>query len=374
MNNENLNNNNDTKTEIIDASLLNPFQSLADNNAQKTNNVVDSINNQQDVSPIQTTIMGLNNQPVSEQNDVNEFQPIHKSSSPDFSGQMVSAQGSINESSPVQEMSTPIPNNQVNNVFQINTNQQNNNQNNAFQPNNNQVNNNQNNNFQPSNNQQNIIFEPINNQPNNNFQSNNNQMNNIQNNNFRSNNMNNNATGEPLVNQNFYANNNMNINDIEVDDELLSAYIGPNASKIMNQGISWPTFWLGILYTLYRKMWFLSFILFVISLVAAIFLPSLSKVITLGLGIFIFALFNKIYVNHAREDIKKIIIQNPNASRSDLIRKCQAKGGTSIAAPIVYILIYTGLQIYVDTKEREKISSKWDSYYNTSYYNTGDKR
>jgi len=127
---------------------------------------------------------------------------------------------------------------------------------------------------------------------------------------------------------------------MHIDDELLDAYIGENADSIKTQGVSWPNFFFGMYYTVYRKMWPLSIALFIANVIMNIFLPSISLYIRLLLDLFVFFSFNKMYVEYAKDDIRNIIFQNPNASRAEIIQKCKEKGGTSVVAVIVLIIIY----------------------------------
>lgn len=119
-----------------------------------------------------------------------------------------------------------------------------------------------------------------------------------------------------------------------IEETLLNAYIGVNVEKIKDGSFSWSAFLFGIEYTLYRKMWLLSIIWFVGLIIIAMFLPSFSNIISFIINFVIALQFKDWYINHAVEKIKKIKLDNPNASEEELIKICRKKGGTSIIAAL----------------------------------------
>ena len=119
------------------------------------------------------------------------------------------------------------------------------------------------------------------------------------------------------------------------DDEMLDAFIGPNAYQLKNGGFSINTFLFGSLYTLYRKMWLLSLIWIVGSIILANFLPDLAGILNLAATIYMSIEFKKLYVKNAREEIAKIKFLNPNLSKEQLMLVLRQKGGTSIWPVVV---------------------------------------
>ena len=133
-----------------------------------------------------------------------------------------------------------------------------------------------------------------------------------------------------------YYNQNGNSNIVE---ELVDAYIGKNVASIRGGGFSVPTFFLGIFYMLYRKMWLFAACWFAITLISCIFLGTYSGAIQLIVGIVASIKFNEWYVNHAREQVTKIREEHITRSTGELKAMCSKKGGTSIVAPLIYGLI-----------------------------------
>lgn len=152
----------------------------------------------------------------------------------------------------------------------------------------------------------------------------------------------NNAYQNPSVNQGGYDYHsqfqNQPVNPTSNNEDLVDAYIGKNVDKIKTGNFSFPTFFLGILYTFYRKMWGLGLIWWLVSLVAA-FIPVVSAIAPLGLGIIFSIKFNKIYVNKVREKVEKIVQNNPGKSRDELRKICSQKGGTTILPVIIIPII-----------------------------------
>ena len=146
-----------------------------------------------------------------------------------------------------------------------------------------------------------------------------------------------------------------------IDDALLDAYIGVNVEKLKGGSFSWSAILFGIEYTLYRKMWFLSVIWFVGLVIIAMFLPSFSTIISFIVNFVIALQFKDWYVNHAKEKIKKIKLDNPNASEEELLKICRKKGGTSILAAlspfIILIILYFAATMLSGKLENSKVNT-----------------
>lgn len=146
--------------------------------------------------------------------------------------------------------------------------------------------------------------------------------------------------GTALYNNQTIQNNNIN------DDELIDAYIGPNATKLKNGTFSANTFFFGIFYILYRKMWIMGILLFVVNQIVEFCLPSFSFVISLTLNIIISIEFKKIYLKHVIDEVNKIKQENPNISQEQLLQICKKKGGISILSILILGLLYVILVIF----------------------------
>lgn len=124
------------------------------------------------------------------------------------------------------------------------------------------------------------------------------------------------------------------------DEAFINAYIGKNVDKLKNGDFSINTFFLGILYVLYRKMWLLGIIWFLASMIFSMFLPSFSVILTFAINIIVSVQFKKWYLKHVEEKVAKIKLENPNASYEQLLMICTKKGGTTIIPVILYIILY----------------------------------
>lgn len=161
------------------------------------------------------------------------------------------------------------------------------------------------------------------------------------------------------------------------DEALINAYIGKNADKLKNGGFSVNTFFFGNIYVLYRKMWMLGIVWFLVSMIISMFLSSLSGVLTLAANIFISTQFKKWYLKHVEEKVDKIKADNPNASYEQLLVICTKKGGTTIIPVIIFIVLYIvaiGVIIFTVSgtiEEAIKKTNRYDNIYNNNYSVTG---
>ena len=87
-------------------------------------------------------------------------------------------------------------------------------------------------------------------------------------------------------------------------------------------------------------MWLLGFIWFAISMVANMFLTSISGIITLAANIIISIKFKKLYLKHVEEQVKKIESENPGKTKEQLMMICSQKGGTTLIPVIVTLILY----------------------------------
>ena len=114
------------------------------------------------------------------------------------------------------------------------------------------------------------------------------------------------------------------------NEDLIKAYIGNNG-KIMHGSLApFLVFLFGGLYTIYRKMWFVSLVWFAVIGISLIFLPSFSGYINIALEIIMISSFKKMYLSHVTNKVEKIKDENYGKSKEQLIMICDKKGGTSI--------------------------------------------
>jgi len=135
--------------------------------------------------------------------------------------------------------------------------------------------------------------------------------------------------------------NNFEKERVQNDEEcLIDAYIGKNAEQFKNGGFSVCTFFFGIIYVLYRKMWLLGTLWFVGTVVASILLGDSASILSLIFNIYVSIKFKSWYYKHAREEVQKIKNNNVDASLEDLMKICRKKGGVAIWPIVVTCILY----------------------------------
>lgn len=125
-----------------------------------------------------------------------------------------------------------------------------------------------------------------------------------------------------------------------VDNELIKAYIGKNADKLMDGSFSFGTFFMGPMYVLYRKMWILGALWWAGNSIVSNFLSStfLSSIISLTARIVLAVLFKKIYLEAALKNVRLLVAENPDKSKADLLLLVSQKGGVAIWPLVIYIV------------------------------------
>ena len=131
------------------------------------------------------------------------------------------------------------------------------------------------------------------------------------------------------------------VNNASTDDEeLLRIFVGKNYDKLKYQKFNLCMFFFGICYTLYRKMWLLSLIMYGISMAVNIILPELSFIAMLGVNIYLAIKWKDIYIKHCRDKIEELKQTNPNLNKEQFIALLAKKGGTTIVPVIVFVVLY----------------------------------
>ena len=176
--------------------------------------------------------------------------------------------------------------------------------------------------------------------------------------------------GSPIINNQDKYNYNATYN--VSDEDLIKEYVGNNYNDFKNTKFSIPTFFLGIYYFLYRKMWLYtiltiliaiaSFILtFVFELWYLLFIPTIYM-------IFMSIKFNELYLNIAKKKVEKIKSNNPDKTNQELVNICKKKGGVSILAvilpmvlifPIVFFVVFFAIMYgFIDALDSEITKEK----------------
>ncbi len=165
------------------------------------------------------------------------------------------------------------------------------------------------------------------------------------------------------------------------DNSELLMYIDKNANKIMKRTFSIPSFFLGMYYYLYRKMYLLGLLFLLIAIgftIGSYFIPdNMSIYFFIGYSTLMFILnivvsitFNRLYVNHANRKINSIKKRNPKITKFELEERIRYSGGTNILAPLLAILLIIGTNVYITYKlfnQKDYMSN--NSYLVSSFMN-----
>lgn len=132
------------------------------------------------------------------------------------------------------------------------------------------------------------------------------------------------------------------LNNNVIDDEaLIDAYIGNSSDKLRTGTFSWCTFFLGIFYLVYRRMWLFALIVYIISIMIDNFVKSelLNIIIGIVVAIVAAAIFKNIYVSNVRKKVEKIKKENKDKSPEQLVNICSLRGGPSILYTLILIIL-----------------------------------
>lgn len=145
--------------------------------------------------------------------------------------------------------------------------------------------------------------------------------------------------GEPLENQ---INEKYDIPQPEkiTDETLEKCFVGPNYDKIKSEKFSFPAFFFGAYYLLYRKMWLYALLYFTVIILINIFVEKYVLILIFGISILIGTLFNKIYMKHTKRKIEKIKVKNSDKTQEELLRICKKEGGNSPFTVVIIIFVF----------------------------------
>lgn len=129
--------------------------------------------------------------------------------------------------------------------------------------------------------------------------------------------------------------NSMNCVEIDPEEELIDAYIGPKANEL-KKDFSWCTFLFGIFYPIYRKMWGFAVIWYIINLISTFVFPGAGTIIRIIAAV----MFKELYVKTVTKRVNKIKEQNSGKSHEELLLICSKKGGTSVLSVILFGILF----------------------------------
>ena len=126
--------------------------------------------------------------------------------------------------------------------------------------------------------------------------------------------------------------------------ELVEIYIGPMYYNFKKGSFSWCAFFLGPIYFVYRKLYAVGILIYLINLGLSKFAEYVRMNIFIQLGItlmfqiFLGITFKKFYFNECMERVGKIKQQNPDLGYNQLTELVKRKGGTNLLAALLFII------------------------------------
>ena len=154
---------------------------------------------------------------------------------------------------------------------------------------------------------------------------------------------------EPIVTESVNNYNNPNNASIGMDneEELVKIFVGKNYEKLKHSKFNFPVFFFGIIYTLYRKMWILSLIIYGISFFGTLIVPKATVFINLAVQIFLAIKWKDIYMKHCKERVEELKLENPTLPREQFVALLTKKGGTTIIPVIIISVFYVLLILMI---------------------------
>lgn len=161
------------------------------------------------------------------------------------------------------------------------------------------------------------------------------------------------------------------------DNKELETYIDKNCSKILSRRFSMPSFFLGSLYYLYRKMYLLAILFISLSFAYSIGIYYVSEdyklyisliylIVSVLFNIIIAIKFNSIYINHANKKINKIKDKHKNKSRFEVMERIKYSGSTNLLAPALAMLIIGVINAYIFYKQNDVVDNLSNASYSVS--------
>ena len=158
------------------------------------------------------------------------------------------------------------------------------------------------------------------------------------------------------------------------DTKELETYIDKNSSKILSRRFSFPSFFLGSLYYLYRKMYLIAILFIVLSFAYSIgiyyvpedyklYISLIYLIVSVLFNIIIAIKFNSIYINHANKKINKIKNKYKDKSRFEVMERIKYSGSTNLFAPALAILIIGLLNVYIFYKQNDVVDNLSNAKY-----------
>lgn len=125
-------------------------------------------------------------------------------------------------------------------------------------------------------------------------------------------------------------------------DELLQIYIGKMYYNFKKGSFSFCAFFLGHIYFLYRKLYSVGIIIWIINITLSIVFkgsPLIGAIVGLIFNIFLGLTFKKFYFKECIEKVAKIRHDNPNMGFNQLCEYVRTKGGVNKTIALIFGII-----------------------------------
>lgn len=136
-----------------------------------------------------------------------------------------------------------------------------------------------------------------------------------------------------------------------MEERLVAEYIGKGADEIMNSKTNWVAAILGQgigpIWFFYRKSYLVGFLFLIIT----ILLGRIASALNIEKAYYIMSIIylltaNKLYLWDVRRKVRKILAKGDmNMSEDELIECARKKGGTSVLAAVIYVLLFIAFMI-----------------------------
>lgn len=130
------------------------------------------------------------------------------------------------------------------------------------------------------------------------------------------------------------------------NEDLINAYIGPNADWLKNQNFSILTAFFGPFYLLCRKLWLQALILIVIYIFSHLYLQeNIGMLLRVILNILTAAKFKDIYKKEVKNRVEYIEKQNKGKSSEEIMDICKIQGGLLPLIIVIMVFVFYVISI-----------------------------
>lgn len=123
------------------------------------------------------------------------------------------------------------------------------------------------------------------------------------------------------------------------DDSLIKLFIGNNYNKIVSLKFSFPTFFFGPLYLLYRKQYLVSLAWTILIILLIVIIPNYAFILLILFSLIFAYFFNEYYLIDVSKKIDDIRKNSTFKNTEELERVVRKKGGTTIVPFLVLLSI-----------------------------------